>query len=196
MPRATCRCGHDLVIPADPTERVKCPGCGAKVRIRRPRDASSSLQSEDGYIRFFCPCGRRLKVDGAAPPPHGKCPDCGVIVPVPTTSLTSSRPPGHPESPTEELAATDRDAIARWSAKHREQAAKIAVPPATTFLPTDAPPPQYPQDAEDALTPTMAFTLPPSDKVEVGLRICPRCGQPVPMGSATCRNCGTPVPRR
>lgn len=187
MPRATCRCGHDLPIPADPTERVVCGNCGARVRIRTKR-APSDLAAGDGFIRFFCPCGRRLKVDGAAPPPHGKCPDCGVIVPVPATSLATARPPGHPEAPTEEMATSDRDAIERWAAEHKKaKAAKLPPPPAPT--------PQ-PDEAEFGTTPTMAFTLPPSDRVEVGMRICGQCGQPLRLGAESCRECGAAAPKR
>lgn len=187
MPRAICRCGHTLSIPADPTERVVCPGCGARVRIR-PKPAvliEPAQASADGAIRFFCECGRRLKVSAAAPPPFGKCPDCGAVVPVPTTSLTTSRPAGHPESPTEDLPAADREAITRWSAGHKERTAAAAAV---------APPPQPP--AEAGVMATMAFTMPPTDKVEVGMRICAQCGQPIPLGAQNCRQCGAPVAKR
>ena len=172
MPRATCRCGQPLAIPADPTQRVVCPSCGARVRIRQKIATTAEIAS-DGYIRFFCPCGRRLKVDSAAPPPFGKCPDCGAVVPVPSASLTTARPPGHPESPTDDLPAVDRDAIDRWAAGHRAKAATTAGRP------------------ESALS-----TQPASDRVEVGMRVCPSCSQPVHMGAETCRNCGAPAPRR
>jgi ribosomal protein L40E len=184
MPRATCRCGQALAIPADPTERVVCPGCGARVRIRQ-KPATAKVGAEipaDGYIRFFCECGRRLKVDAASPPPFGKCPDCGAVVPVPATSLTTARPPGHPESPTEELAASDRAAVEKWSTSHRARAAASVAPP--------------PPEPEPGTLPTMAFSLPPSDRVEVGMRICAHCGQPIHLGAENCRNCGTAVPKR
>ena len=182
MPSATCRCGQALAIPADPTERVVCPGCGARVRIRQKSTAPAAEVASDGYIRFFCPCGRRLKVDSAAPPPFGKCPDCNAVVPVPATSLTTSRPPGHPESPTDELPAVDREAIDRWTAGHRARAA-AAVP--STHV-----------ESGHAPSPTLAFTQPTGDRVEVGMRICPNCGQPVHMGAEKCRNCGAAVPKR
>lgn len=162
MPRATCRCGHALPVPADPAERVICPGCGARVRIRHKPDEVPA----DGFLRFFCPCGRRLKVDAAAPPPTGKCPDCGRVVPVPAASRASVKPSGHPEAATEELPAVDKATLDRWATDHLARRTR------------DAPPP------------------PPSDRVEVGFRVCPKCGQPVPLGAETCRGCGTPVPRR
>ncbi|MDB5352504.1 MAG: hypothetical protein JWN86_3751 [Planctomycetota bacterium] len=174
MPRATCRCGQALAVPADPSERVVCPKCGARVRIRhKPAAAAATEVPSDGFIRFFCPCGRRLKVDATAPPPSGKCPDCGRIVPVPASSLVAAtRPAGHPESPTEELSAVDRSTLERWSGEH------LARHPRPS---TKAPSPSAPA---------------PTDKVEVGLRVCPKCGQPVHLGAPACRNCGTPVPRR
>ena len=170
MPRATCRCGHALTVPEDTSERVVCPSCGARVRIRHKVAAAEA--PADGYLRFFCPCGRRLKVDAADPPPTGKCPDCGRIVPVPSSSF-GARQPGHPEAVTQELAAVDRAALERWVVSHRAEVADTAALPTTSF-----PPPTE------------------SDRDEVGLRVCPNCGRPIHMGSDTCRGCGTVVPRR
>ena len=193
MPRAICRCGHALPVPADPSERVVCPGCGARVRIRHKAAAAAAAGMEgDGYIRFFCPCGRRLKVDAAAPPPNGKCPDCGRIVPVPTATQAHVLPPGHPEALTDELPAVDREALQRWSEGHRARA-RAAAPPTA---PHPAPEPEPAPPTEFGITPTLAFSLPASDRVEVGLRICAECGQPVPMGATACRNCGAPVAKR
>jgi ribosomal protein L40E len=163
MPRATCRCGQTLALPTDPNQKVVCPQCGAKVRIRLKPPSSAPAFPNDGFLRFFCPCGRRLKVNAAAPPPSGKCPDCGRIVPVPATSSTSAHPPGHPESPTDELNALDRDALDRWSAAHAARNASLSSS---------------------------------NDREEVGLRVCPECGAPVPMGSPSCRKCGAAVAKR
>ena len=176
MPRATCRCGQALAVPADPSERVVCPRCGARVRIRVKPVVPAAGIPNDGYIRFFCPCGRRLKVDATAPPPSGKCPDCGRIVPVPASSLVgATRPSGHPESPTEELSAVDRASLERWSGEHLAR---------------------HPRPVRTV--PDAGATAPPpfAEKVEVGLRVCPKCGQPVHLGAPSCRTCGTPVPRR
>src|SRR5689334_124515 len=106
MPRATCRCGQALSVPGDGTERVICPNCGARVRIR---GSVAWNASSDGYIRFFCPCGRRLKVSAVQPPQFGKCPDCARVVPVPAEADAPGRDPvpGSPETPTEELSAID-----------------------------------------------------------------------------------------
>ena len=173
MPRATCRCGQSLSVPADGGERVVCPKCGARVRIRRRPAATAP---DDGYIRFFCPCGRRLKVDTADPPASGKCPDCDRVVPVPSESVTTSRPPGHPESPTEDLSAVDRDRLDRWTAKHAGPASAPAPASARVRVPLDS--------------------LPPTLADELGLRVCPACGSAVPLGSSACRACGGAVPKR
>ena len=80
MPRVTCRCGERLKVQPDGPERIECPRCGAKIRLRHtsPRRPAGT---GDGFLRFLCPCGRRLKVPAADRPVAGRCPDCGRIVP-------------------------------------------------------------------------------------------------------------------
>lgn len=169
MPRATCRCGQPLEVPADGTDRIICPSCGAKVRVRRTVSPPTPTE-EDGYIRFNCPCGRRLKVSALAEPrpSHGKCPDCGRVVPVPATSSATR----DPEAPTQELSAVDREALEAWSQRHIAEQERR--PSSTHVLPTG--------------------TVPM--RSEAGLRVCPGCGRPVHMGASICRECGIPVPKR
>ena len=179
MPWAACRCGEKIAIPDDGTDRVVCPGCSAKIRIR-PRPAPVA-PSGDGYLRFHCPCGRRLKVDAGSPPDRGRCPSCGRAVPVPAADSSSgSRPSASahdPERRTDEMAAVDVAALERWSRGHEARGAGVASPPASApAAPT--PPPR---------------TL---GKAEAGLRVCPTCGRPVHLGADACRACGTAVPRR
>ena len=115
MPVANCRCGQLLSLPADGTERIVCPNCGARIRVRR---GGLGEPPEDGFIRSFCPCGRRLKVNGVEPPTHGKCPDCGRVVPVPDPNAPPQAvPAGHAEAPTEELSAVDTAMLNEWSAQ-------------------------------------------------------------------------------
>jgi hypothetical protein len=166
MPRASCRCGQTLTVPSDGTDRVVCPKCGARVRVRR-RAAGTA----DGYLRFYCPCGRRLKVSAAQPPTHGKCPDCGRVVPVPKTGM-GGKP--SPETDTEDLSPQDVAALKQWSERHLTARDEQATPPViATFPPTT-----------------------PTTRAEAGLRVCPNCGKPVHLGANTCRACGTPVPRK
>ncbi len=176
MPRATCRCGQELPIPAGPNERVVCPGCGSRVRVRVSSAAADEATqiANDGFIRFFCPCGRRLKVDAIDPPAYGKCPDCGEVVPVPRSGLAINLPSGHPESPTEELSAVDRAMLEQWAADHRARGTPV----------------------EAVTAPKKPVAAVTSDRDEVGMRICPKCRQPVHMGAEACRACGTPMPRR
>jgi len=180
MPRATCRCGQSLNIPEEKDARVVCPKCGARVKVRQRESfaptATPPPAPSDGFIRFFCPCGRRLKVDAVRPPSHGKCPDCGRVVPVPDQG--GSPPAGNPETPTEELSSSDLASLDRWSRGHLSRASDAAGDAATTDVVTQPPP------------------APVSDRAEVGLRVCPTCGKPVHLGAETCRDCGTPVPRR
>jgi predicted RNA-binding Zn-ribbon protein involved in translation (DUF1610 family) len=171
MPRATCRCGQDLNVPDDGSERIVCPKCGAKVRVRLPVAAPGREADEgDGYVRFNCPCGRRLKVkaDARTKPSHGKCPDCGRVVPVPTAGLS----PNDPESPTEELSTADLSMLDEWTRRHID--ADSRAPSSTQLLPSG----------------TSPF------RSEAGLRVCPRCGKPVHLGASSCRECGIPVPKR
>ena len=172
MPRATCRCGQALTIPDDGTERVVCPKCNAKVRVRRGRLNEAAT---DGFIRFFCPCGRRLKVSATRPPQFGKCPDCGKVVPVPDPHAPApqTHPVGHPEAQTEELSAVDAAMLDEWARRHLGDAA-VPVGPASTVLQTTK----------------------PTGRVEAGLRVCPKCGKPVHLSAIVCRVCGAAVPKR
>jgi hypothetical protein len=172
MPRAICRCGQELDLPSDGSARVICPKCKARVKIRRP---AAPGQPPDGFIRFRCPCGRRLKADASTRPTHGKCPDCGRVVPVPSSS--QPLPSDHPESPTEELSVADQTALDLWSRHHLNRSANETMAPSTIDLAAQG------SDSEVPRT-------------EIGLRVCPQCGRPVHLGAENCRSCGTPVPRR
>lgn len=175
MPRATCRCGQELNVPGSGNERVVCPKCGARVRVRWGRARSIPA---DGYLRFFCPCGRRLKVSAEAPPKFGKCPDCGRVVPVPPVESAGkhAHPPGHPESLTEELSAADTAMLDEWAQRHLGQAGAVRKEPPSSS--------------------TAIQTKKPTGRVEAGLRVCPKCGKPVHLSAVVCRECGAPVPKR
>src|SRR5690349_16958353 len=77
MARATCRCGQPLEMPREGADHVICPNCESRVRIiRKPRPPESvgatrpDPGENDGFIRFSCPCGRRLKVSAIDRPTH------------------------------------------------------------------------------------------------------------------------------
>jgi predicted RNA-binding Zn-ribbon protein involved in translation (DUF1610 family) len=170
MAKATCRCGQLLTVRDEREGRVVCPKCGAKVRIRLNRGPDAT--PGDGFLRFNCTCGRRLKVPAASPPSHGKCPDCGRIVPVPGVG-------SGPDQRTDELLPEEARFLEQWSAEHRDRGSRK---PENVPSGPDAPPSNHPQS--------------PVEKVEAGLRLCPTCGRPVHLGSDVCRHCGTSVPRR
>jgi len=178
MPRVTCRCGQPLDIPVEGPDRIVCPHCSARIRVRRDsgRDlAGAGGDADDGFIRFDCPCGRRLKVRAENAQEAGMCPDCGRVVAVPDSDdLTmiparSSRP--H-EMPTEELGPDDIALLERWAKRHlsRQGEGKSGGSPG---------PPG-----------------PSAVRIEAGLRVCPRCGRPVHLGAVACRECGEDVPKR
>jgi len=175
MPRATCPCGQPLDVPESGDERIVCPKCGARVRVRRGRPKSLP---PDGYIRFFCPCGRRLKVSAENPPSHGKCPDCGAVVPVPGAGASDVLPASHPEALTEELSAEDLARLDEWAQRH--------------LGPTYKPAQVHPAGGSS----TAIQTTKPTNRVEAGLRVCPKCGKPVHMSAVVCRECGAHVPKR
>lgn len=179
MAKATCRCGQLLTVADDRDGRVICPKCGAKVRVRSTASAGSDPSSGDGYIRFFCACGRRLKVPVESPPSHGKCPDCGKVVPVPTGAGPGAGVVEGPEQRTEELLADEARYLEQWSAEHRDRGSRV---PSNVPSGPNAPPSTLPQSA--------------SERVEAGLRMCPTCSRPVHLGAEVCRHCGTSVPRR
>ncbi len=171
MARATCRCGQTLEMPPEGVEHVVCPRCDARVRIiRKSRAAGPATLAVvgDGFIRFSCPCGRRLKVSAAERPTHGKCPDCDRIVPVPSNASGSSSAVA--ESPTAEMAATDLAMLDAWARSHAARS--------------------------NGATSTAEMPNVPVRRAEAGLRVCPRCGKPIHLGADTCRACGTSVPRR
>ena len=174
MPTATCRCGQTLALPKNPNERIVCQKCGAKIRVRASGSPTSGPVVGDGFLRFSCTCGRRLKVPNDARPSHGKCPDCGRIVPVPEVG-------GGPETRTDELLTEEVHYLEQWAADHRQRGSRVP-----EDVPTDTPTTYSPPASE----------APPTDRAEAGLRLCPRCRTPVHMGSEVCRTCGTTVPRR
>jgi hypothetical protein len=165
-------------MPPEGVDHTTCPRCSARVRIIRKRrggnPGDSSPPADDGFIRFPCPCGRRLKVSAIDRPSHGKCPDCDRVVPVPTGASTASSS-SRAESPTEDMAAVDLAMLDAWAKGHLDESNGRSGGPIST--------------AE------MAFNA-PGRRAEAGFRVCPRCGKPIHLNSDTCRACGISVPKR
>jgi hypothetical protein len=178
MAKATCRCGHALSLPDDGGDRVVCPKCGARVRVRRNPPSGSGSAVGDGFLRFACPCGRRLKVRADNPPSHGKCPDCGLVVPVPPPSRAGA----HPEADTTELSPEQRAALEQWAARFAH------IPPVSQHQ-------DHPSDEDTPISLGPPATA-AGARAEAGLRVCPKCKRPIHLGADTCRGCGTAVPRK
>jgi hypothetical protein len=191
MPRATCRCGEILTFPDDGPERIVCPKCSARIRVRRAGVPAGALKADegDGFIRFACACGRRLKIRVEEEMPQsGMCPDCGRTVSVPASQSSSQvLSTNQHEAITEELTAADVARLEQW--KQGRHAPRPA--PAPAPLPT-------PSMAVTRTLPIPAQAPAPASemKTEAGLRVCPRCGKPVHLSSIVCRECGAHVPKR
>jgi hypothetical protein len=193
MPRVTCRCGEKLKVPPDSPEHMDCIRCGTRIRLRRPKSKPTDI-SGDGFIRFLCPCGRRLKVSVENQPKAGKCPDCGRVVPVPTSvsgTLKLTVNTNDTDVRTEDFDADDLAELEKWSARHRVGAIQAEPDPAKTGPTSIA---IVNDDEEFNVAPSM---MPQASvvKFETGLRTCPRCKKPLHLSADNCRECGMPVPR-
>ena len=193
MPRVTCRCGEKLIIPVESPDHLDCIRCGARIRLRRAKPRGDDFTA-DGFIRFLCPCGRRLKVSAEERPKAGKCPDCGRVLPVPLSGIGISVPAQDRDEAdvrTEELDATDVAELEKWSA--RLLAAPIqpeSNQTRTVHLLSGGP------DNQGAGLHSHAIPNASVVKFETGLRVCPRCKKPLHLSADNCRECGMPVPRQ
>jgi hypothetical protein len=180
---------------------MDCPKCGARIRLRRPAPPQEKDETGDGYVRFLCPCGRRLKVPTVGQPVAGKCPDCGRIVPVPrsTKAFSNTNPAkksglSDPEARTEELDNNDLAQLEKWAARHAAHPSRPEGSLTSTTGLLAVAPGGDPAADVGLFTPNMP---PPSGvKFEAGLRVCPRCKKPVHLGAPNCRECGTAIPRQ
>src|SRR5262245_25495895 len=121
MPQVICRCGEKLKVPTDAPEFINCSRCNARIRLR-PAPPRENAADEDGFIRFLCPCGRRLTVPAKEQPKAGRCPDCGRIVPVPAPNfdnLNFGSGKNDAETRTQDLDLNDLAELKKWSDRHR-----------------------------------------------------------------------------
>ena len=186
MSRVTCRCGETITVDSSSgPERVDCPKCGAKIRLRRRTSADDPSDQGDGFIRFYCPCGRRLKVRSGGGQTTGKCPDCGRMVPVPGVGVGGRT---DPDTKTADLDPQDVAMLQEWTERHTGRSSAADAGPDVT--PTGVPHIRVggPGFTEAAGPSVVSF--------EAGLRVCPRCGKPVHISTTSCRECGAAVPRR
>jgi len=153
------------------------------------------ISVSDGFIRFLCSCGRRLKVPAQAPPNVGRCPDCGRVVPVPL-GKDDNLHPTHTKTDagtrTQELDAFDLSELKKWSAKYFANCVE-----SQDYLQQTRPAASDPVVSEPdhglfrEEFPGSSFV-----KFEAGLRMCPNCQKPLHLGADNCRGCGIVFPRR
>lgn len=192
MPQPICRCGQVLTLANEQVERITCEKCGARIRVRRPGGRPSD------ELRFHCVCGRRLKVLANPSVTHGRCPECGRVVPVPRSAT--------PEAPTVDLSPEQVAALQAWAERHEGKGPEKAKSESRSNPQPRAGVaksgggggggggPSTPQPGTPAAA-VLAQTA-SGGKAEIGLRVCPKCGKPVHIAAESCRNCGSPVPRR
>src|SRR5262249_49064371 len=171
---------------------------GARIRLHHRSKLGAAGpdagEVEDGYLRFLCPCGRRLKVREESGLEAGKCPDCGRIVPVADSARATPSPVedsvrGDPNARTDEMDGDDLAQLEEWAAQRSGSGSPNGGGGnATTALVATASGTDFGQVAPGSPSSMVKF--------EAGLRVCPRCGKPVHLSATTCRECGSPVPRR
>ena len=167
---------------------------GSGCADRSPAEADAT---GDGFIRFLCPCGRRLKVSAEERPKAGKCPDCGRVVPVPTSAFGTLKPTmsrNEAEARTEDLDDDDLAELEKWSARHLASSGQAEGDPART-----GPVPfcfRSGSTMTDSACRPSAIPQASVVKFETGLRVCPRCKKPLHLSADNCRECGMPVPRQ
>jgi hypothetical protein len=206
MLRVTCRCGEPLEVEPQGSDqdRIVCPRCSARIRVRRPERreepaaGSGPFEPTDGFLRFYCPCGRRLKVRAAGRPEAGKCPDCGRIVPVADAAQSNAEGAGRssrPDARTDEFTTQDLARIEQWASRWQAfHDRNTATSPAVGSTVSGSQPVALIDPGP--LDPAGMYPPPSAVKMEAGLRVCPRCAKPVHLGANTCRDCGATVPRR
>jgi len=195
MASVSCRCGEKLKLPSKDVTNVKCIRCGELIRVRSSLPEPAPFES-DGFLRFNCSCGRRLKVPAESPPTAGRCPDCGRIVPVPSVKHSKPNPSlakADSETRTEDLDASDLSELKKWSESHFSSSRRSQDSEKRNGALTGA--------AEDANEHEMGLSRGETPvgsvvKFETGLRICPQCKKPLHLGAYSCRECGTLVPRQ
>lgn len=179
MARVTCRCGETLKVTSSDPDRLTCPRCGAKIRVRRGTATKQGIgEPGDGYVRFTCPCGRRLKVRVEGRPEAGKCPDCGRIVPVPESAWAEAEAlpgivkPGRsggarPEARTADMDVADLKRLEQWASRYRaapNQDERLSGELTTTSHQSLGAVPPTEQASKDSSTVL---------KMEAGLWVCP-----------------------
>ena len=201
MARVICRCGETLKVSSRNLEHLLCPRCGAKVRLRRRLVArNGSSPPSDGYTRFHCPCGRRLKVRSDEHIKAGRCPDCGRVVPVPVSAsegeITYARNISQgstgrfePEIRTAELEPADLQRLAQWSRTYY-----AAPDQANSLIEELASTPNKPIGSLPPLTSDIR-DIPSAVRLEAGFRVCSSCGMPLHIIATVCRSCGASTPK-
>ena len=180
-------------MPTENPEHMDCTRCGARIRLRRSKPQGTNL-TNDGFIRFLCPCGRRLKVLEASRLNAGKCPDCARVVPVPLKTFDAGKSTigrNETDASTEDLDDDDRANLKNgphitWLVLAMLKAMRrVLHVPSASEASNDA----------DLNQPLNALAQASVVKFE-RLAVCPRCKKPLHLSADNCRECGMPVPRQ
>jgi len=81
--RFMCSCGKRLKVPAAFVGKIaRCPQCQKRLTIPGKRPAApeaappQAQKPKEQFIRFVCPCGKRIKVPTKFAGKSGRCPRC------------------------------------------------------------------------------------------------------------------------
>jgi ribosomal protein S27E len=92
--RVACLCGAYLIIGAERAGgEVTCPQCGNTLSVPdapEPDESQVPEPGEDGYIRYYCVCGKALKNRADLVGSWVRCPLCETVMRVPQFSTRRS----------------------------------------------------------------------------------------------------------
>ena len=198
MARVTCRCGETFKVPSTDPDRLVCPRCGAKIRVRRDPSAPRRRTRRDRRrlhpvqlpVRAAAEGAGRDRARGGQVPrlrPGRAGPRFGLVAGGrPCRPRRDSSGRARPDARTEDMDAADLARLepgraATWAGRCPAERRARSAPPRRT-RPIDAV-----AASSDHREAGRARRRGRDRGRPAGL---PRCGKPVHISATVCRNCG------